>query len=84
MTKEQEKKNTKTLDGVVVSDKMDKTIVVLVSRFVMHPKYKKYLKKSKKYKAHDEGNTYKVGDKVTIIETRPISRDKHFKVVSSL
>lgn len=74
--------NTKTLQGVVLSDKMDKTVVVSVTRFVKHPKYKKYLKKNKKYKAHDEENKYKVGDKVTIIETRPISKDKHFKVIS--
>jgi small subunit ribosomal protein S17 len=74
-------KNKKTLDGVVVSDKMDKTVVVSVSRFVKHPKYKKYLKKSKNYKAHDAENVYKVGDKVTIVETRPMSKDKHFIVV---
>jgi len=79
MTKEG--KNRKTLSGVVVSDKMDKTIVVSVTRFVKHPKYKKYLKKSKNYKAHDENNDYKIGDKVTIEETRPISKDKHFKVI---
>lgn len=71
----------KTLQGVVVSDKMDKTVVVSVSRFVKHPLYGKFYKVSKKYKAHDEGNTKKIGDKVEIIETRPISKDKRFKVL---
>ena len=70
-----------TLEGVVVSDKMEKTIVVEVSRFVKHPKYGKYYKISKKYKAHDENNKYKVGDKVSIVPTRPISKDKKFKVL---
>ena len=69
------------LKGVVVSDKMDKTIVVSVSRFVKHPLYGKFYKVSKKYKAHDEENKFKVGDKVEIVETKPISKDKHFKVI---
>ena len=73
--------NGKMLKGVVVSDKMDKTVVVSVSRFIKHPKYGKYYKVSKKYKAHDEGNTAKTGDNVTIVETRPISKDKKFKIV---
>ena len=73
----------KTLKGVVVSDKMNKTVVVSVSRFVKHPLYGKFYKVSKKYKAHDEGNIYKVGNQVEIVETRPISKDKRFKVVSS-
>ena len=68
------------LKGVVVSDKMDKTIVVTVSRFVKHPLYGKFYKVSKKYKAHDEDNKYKTGDKVEIVETSPISKDKKFKV----
>ncbi len=80
--KENTAKKTNLLQGVVVSDKMDKTVVVSVSRFVQHPKYKKYYKISKKYKAHDPENKYHVGDKVTIMETRPISRDKKFKVVN--
>jgi len=75
------KKNPKILKGVVVSDKMDKTVVVLVNSFVKHPKYKKYMKMSKKYKAHDPEKKYKVGDKITIEEARPISKDKHFKVM---
>ncbi len=81
-----EKKTTeekgKTLSGVVVSDKMDKTVVVSVSRFIKHPKYGKFYKVNKKYKAHDETNKYKTGDKVEIMETRPISKFKKFKVVS--
>ncbi len=75
-----QKNNAKKLEGVVVSDKMDKTVVVSVSRFVKHPKYGKYYQKSKKYKAHDAENKYKIGDKVTIVETRPISKDKKHKV----
>lgn len=69
------------LKGIVVSDKMDKTVVVSVSRFVQHPKYKKFYKVNKKYKAHDQENKFKVGDKVEIISTKPISKDKRFKVV---
>ena len=69
------------LKGVVVGDKMDKTIVVSVSHFIKHPKYGKFYSKSKKYKVHDENNKYKIGDKVEIIETRPISKDKKFKVL---
>lgn len=82
----QEKKSAtdarrKRLDGVVVSDKMKDTIVVVVSRFVKHPKYKKYLSKESRFKADDPGNTKKIGDKVTIEECRPISKMKHFRVV---
>lgn len=77
-----EKKNTKVLRGVVTSDKMDKTAVVLVQRYVKHPKYGKYQKISKKFKAHDENNTVKVGDNVTIKESRPISKDKAFTIVN--
>lgn len=69
------------LKGVVISDKMDKTVVVSVSRFVKHPKYGKYYKVNKKYKAHDEANACKAGDKVEIVSTKPLSKDKHFKVV---
>ncbi len=75
-------KNRKTLRGTVVSDKMDKTVVVVVERFVKHPKYGKYFKKSKKYKAHDESNAVKAGDVVTIRECRPLSKDKHFEVIA--
>ena len=69
------------LTGVVVSDKMEKTVVVSVSRFIKHHLYGKYYKVSKKYKAHDEENKYKAGDIVEIVETKPISKDKHFEVV---
>ncbi len=71
----------KVLSGVVVSDKMKDTIVVLVERYVKHPKYQKFLNLRKKYKVHDVGNTKKIGDKVDIEETRPISKDKHFRVL---
>ncbi len=80
--KDNEIKKGHTLTGVVISDKMDKTIVVSVSRFVKHPKYGKFYKISKKYKAHDEENKHKIGDKVEIVETRPISKDKKFKVTN--
>lgn len=71
----------KTMKGTVVGDKADKTVTVLVERYVMHPKYKKYYKRSKKYKAHDELNKFHTGDIVSIVESRPISKDKHYKVV---
>ncbi len=71
----------KVLSGVVVSDKMKDTIVVKVQRFVKHPKFGKYAKINKKFKAHDAGNSKKIGDKVSIEECRPISKDKHFKVI---
>ena len=76
--------NGKHLTGVVVSDKMQKTVVVKVDRYIKHAKYQKYYTVSKKYKAHDEDNTYKIGDKVEIMETRPISKDKKFKVVAKV
>ena len=77
------KKGGKVLSGVVVSDKMKDTIVVEVSRFVKHPKYGKFMNISKKFKAHDAGNTKKIGETVQIVETRPISKDKHFKLLNS-
>ncbi len=90
MKKETTQKNTpvievrrKTLSGVVVSDKMKDTVVVLVERYVKHPKYQKFMNIRKKFKAHDAGNTKKIGDKVTIEETRPISKDKHFKIINN-
>ena len=70
----------KVFYGVVVSYKMKDTIVVLVERFEKHPKYHKFIKRSKRFKAHDAGNTKKVGDRVEIKETKPISKDKHFIV----
>ncbi len=74
--------NRKTLSGVVVSDKMQKTIVVAVTTYKKHPKYQKYAKSTKKYKAHDEGNVFKVGQQVTIRSTKPMSKDKHFEVIA--
>ena len=71
------------LQGVVVSDKQDKTVVVSVERQVMHPVYKKFVKKSKKFAAHDENNQFKVGDRVSIEECRPISKNKSWTVISS-
>ena len=69
------------LQGVVVSDKQDKTVVVKVERQVMHPVYKKFIKKSKKYSAHDENNQFKVGDTVRIIESVPYSKTKSCTVI---
>ena len=76
------KTSPKKLTGKVVSDKMDKTVVVNVNRYVAHKKYGKYFKIDKRYKAHDENNTYKVGDMVIIQECRPMSKDKTFTVLS--
>ena len=70
----------KVRQGIVVSDKMDKTVVVLVERLVQHTKYKKYLRQRKKYKAHDPENRCKTGDFVAIVETRPLSREKRWLV----
>lgn len=74
-------KTKRTLKGIVTSDKMKDTVTVRVERYEKHPKYHKYIHIHKKYKAHDAGNTKKIGDKVVIEETAPISKDKHFKVV---
>jgi len=83
MKNELEKKALKRiLQGVVVSDKMDKTIVVAVTRTKTHPKYLKRYKVSKRYKAHDEKNLRKIGDKVRIEECRPISKDKCWRVIA--
>lgn len=71
----------KTKVGIVVSDKMDKTIVVQIVRKAKHPLYGKTVKITKKYKAHDEENAAKIGDKVMITETRPLSKDKKWRLV---
>ena len=76
----EKKKSQKTIVGVVASDKMDKTVVVLVSMKKKHPIYGKYITYTKKYKAHDEKNDCKVGDTVRIVETRPLSKDKYFRI----
>jgi small subunit ribosomal protein S17 len=73
-------RHKKILVGTVLSDKMDKTVVVQVKRLFMHPRYKKYVRKNATYKAHDEMNQCKIGDKVQIIESRPISKDKCWRV----
>jgi small subunit ribosomal protein S17 len=71
----------KTKLGTVVSDKMEKTVVVRVERLVQHPVYKKYIKRRTTYKAHDENNEFHIGDRVEIIESRPISKDKRWRVL---
>lgn len=76
------KKGKVVLRGKVVSDKMKDTIVVAVTRFVKHPKYAKFVQITKRFKADDKGNTKKVGEDVSIVECSPISKDKHFKLVS--
>ena len=74
----------KKLQGIVVSDKMQKTVVVKVERIKEHPKYKRRYKIHKKYKAHDEKQEYRIGDKVLIEETKPISKDKHWRVIARI
>ena len=74
----------KQRDGVVVSDKMDKTVVVEVTRLVRHVKYRKYLKRRARYKAHDQKNQCRIGDRVRIVETRPLSHDKRWAVLTIL
>lgn len=71
----------KTRVGKVVSDKMDKTIVVAIQDNVKHPLYKKIIKRTYKLKAHDENNTCRIGDKVLVMETRPLSKDKRWRLV---
>ena len=80
----QQRGNRKTRVGVVVSDKMDKTVVVAVERLVSHPLYGKRIRRTKKFMAHDEENRCRVGDRVRIMETRPLSRHKRWRVVEIL
>ena len=70
----------RTLRGIVVSDKMRDTVAVVVMRYVKHPRYGKYIRRRKKYLAHDRGNTHRIGETVTIRESRPLSKRKHFIV----
>jgi small subunit ribosomal protein S17 len=70
----------KTMVGMVVSDRMEKTRVVVVQRLVKHPLYQKYIRRRTRYKVHDEANSCRVGDRVMIVETRPLSRDKRWRV----
>lgn len=74
----------KTLVGTVVSNKMDKTVVVQVQHRVLHPKYKKFVSRRVKYKAHDEANACQVGDRVLIVESRPLSKEKRWRVRETL
>lgn len=83
MTKETQTNNGRTLRGTVVATKMTDTITVAVERYVKHPKYKKFLKRTKKYLVHDAGNTATVGDKVEITEVRPMSKRKSFALVTT-
>lgn len=85
MSEQPQTRNTrKTRVGVVVSDKMDKTCVVAVERIVRHKLYGKRVRRTKKYKVHDEQNQCRVGDRVRIMETRPLSKDKRWRVVEIL
>lgn len=77
-----ERNDRKTREGVIVSDKMDKTVVVSVTEKYKHPLYKKTLNRVKKFKAHDENNECGIGDRVLIEETRPLSKDKRWRVVN--
>ncbi|HHX19960.1 MAG TPA: 30S ribosomal protein S17 [Clostridiaceae bacterium] len=76
-----ERNNRKQRVGIVVSDKMDKTIVVAVTEHIRHPLYKKYIRRTVKMKAHDENNECGIGDRVRLMETRPLSRHKHWRLV---
>jgi small subunit ribosomal protein S17 len=79
-----EKRNRKTLVGTVVSNKMEKTIVLRIERRKLHPLYKKYITRTKKIKAHDEGNLCQIGDLVKVIESRPLSKDKRWSLLKVL
>ena len=81
---ETKKRNKKTLVGTVVSNKMEKTIVVRIERRKLHSLYKKYITRTKKIKAHDEQNACQIGDLVKVIETRPLSKDKHWRLLEIL
>ena len=71
----------KEKQGIVISDKMDKTVVVKVASYDPHPKYKKIIESNKNYKAHDEKNECSIGDTIEVMETRPLSKDKYFRLV---
>jgi small subunit ribosomal protein S17 len=77
----EERRPNQTLTGVVVSDKMDKTVVVLVNRQVKHPVYKKYIRRRAKFMAHDEKNVARMGDTVEIVQSRPLSRLKRWRLI---
>jgi len=81
---EAKKTQKRGLEGIVVSTKMAKTIVIRVDRMKTHPKYHKQYRQSKKYKVHDEKGEYKVGDVVRFVETRPLSKDKRWRAVGKI
>lgn len=81
MGNKKDNKMKKRLQGAIVSDKMNKTRVVAVTRLKKHPRYQKYYKVTRKFKAHDEKNEYKAGDRVIIEETRPLSREKRWRII---
>ena len=80
----EQRKTKTTIEGIVISSKMDKTIVVRAERLVRHPVFHKYIKRHVKYKAHDEANVCHVGDRVIIAESRPLSREKRWRMVQVL
>ena len=80
MAKRKQRGVLKARTGVVVGDKMDKTVVVEVRTTVLHPRYKKYIQRRRRFKAHDENNTCRLGDQVEIVESRPLSKTKHWRV----
>jgi small subunit ribosomal protein S17 len=80
MSSPESRKQRKVRTGVVVNNKMDKTVVVEVSRTVIHPVYKKYIRRRKRFMAHDEENRCRIGDEVMIVESRPLSRHKRWRV----
>ncbi len=80
-TKDRNQVTGRKFNGIVISDKMNKTIVVMVNRMKIHPRYKKRYVVSKKYKVHDEKNQFKIGDKVQFVECRPLSKDKRWRVI---
>lgn len=84
MDKAERKNVRRRLEGIIVSDKMQKTVIVNVTRLKKHPKYLKYYKVSRRLKVHDEDGAYKTGDKVVIEETRPLSKGKRWRVIAKL
>ena len=75
------RKKRRTLTGEIISSRMDKTVIVMIERIFMHPTYKKVVRKATKVKAHDEKNECRMGDTVKILETRPLSKEKHWRVI---
>lgn len=80
----EKKKNLRKFEGTVVSDKMDKTVIIKVDRSVVHPKYHKRYTKSKRYKCHDEKSQYKEGDRVLFVECRPYSKEKRWRILKKV